>query len=354
MAKSEHVELLLNDRKTWNELVINGALVPDLRGVHLPGADLQHRSLRDADLTGANLEKANLRNAACNRTKMNSVNLRGADLTGVGLASADLTDAILTEAWVRGTDFKGCNLTRAAFVGATLLSTVLRDSKLDEANFEGAEAGGVVFADLDLSVVRNLTAMRHGSRSTVGLDTIIRSQGKIPDAFLRGCGVPDEIILYARSLALSASPIQLYSCFISHSNRDHEYCERLHNDLQSAGVRCWFDRKDLKIGDRFRDEIEKAIRIHDKLLLVLSEHSVNSEWVQTEVESALEREQRERVQVLFPVRLDGAVMETPQAWAADVRRKRHIGDFSHWKEHDQYKKAFERLLRDLRAMPAVG
>jgi hypothetical protein len=35
-------------------------------------------------------------------------------------------------------------------------------------------------------------------------------------------------------------------------------------------------------------------------------------------------------------------------WAADIRRTRHIGDFTRWKEHDAYTKALERLLRDLR------
>ena len=42
-------------------------------------------------------------------------------------------------------------------------------------------------------------------------------------------------------------------------------------------------------------------------------------------------------------------METNQAWAAEIRRARHIGDFSRWKEHDAYQQAFERLLRDLQA-----
>jgi hypothetical protein len=42
-------------------------------------------------------------------------------------------------------------------------------------------------------------------------------------------------------------------------------------------------------------------------------------------------------------------METDQAWAADILRTRHIGDFSRWKDHDAYQQAFERLLRDLKA-----
>jgi hypothetical protein len=44
-----------------------------------------------------------------------------------------------------------------------------------------------------------------------------------------------------------------------------------------------------------------------------------------------------------------AVKSTGQAWIADIRRTRPIGDFSRWKEHDAYQQAFERLLRDLKA-----
>jgi hypothetical protein len=51
------------------------------------------------------------------------------------------------------------------------------------------------------------------------------------------------------------------------------------------------------------------------------------------------------------------VMESHKAWAALIRRTRHIGDFTHWKDHDSYQKAFERLLRDLKdedRQPAEG
>jgi hypothetical protein len=47
-------------------------------------------------------------------------------------------------------------------------------------------------------------------------------------------------------------------------------------------------------------------------------------------------------------------MDTTKAWAADLRRTRHIGDFTEWKDHDSYQKAFERLLRDLKAEAGAG
>jgi|SRR5215468_878669 len=77
-------------------------------------------------------------------------------------------------------------------------------------------------------------------------------------------------------------------------------------------------------------------------------HSVKSRWVEDEVESALERERRDDRLVLFPIRLDDAVMRTDAARASSIRRTRHIGDFTLWKDHDAYQKAFDRLLRDLR------
>jgi hypothetical protein len=40
---------------------------------------------------------------------------------------------------------------------------------------------------------------------------------------------------------------------------------------------------------------------------------------------------------------------TRRRCAADIwRGRRHIGDFSGWKDHDVYQTAFHRLLRDLR------
>ncbi|MGA2435857.1 MAG: TIR domain-containing protein, partial [Bryobacteraceae bacterium] len=90
-------------------------------------------------------------------------------------------------------------------------------------------------------------------------------------------------------------------------------------------------------------------RLHDKLLLILSAHSVLSSWVREEVESSLERERREKRLMLFPVRLDDAVMDATEAWAASVRRQRHIGDFRQWKSHDVYQNGLQRLLRDLKA-----
>ena len=170
--------------------------------------------------------------------------------------------------------------------------------------------------------------------------------------FLRGVGLSDELIAFYR--ATFGKAIEFYSCFISYSSKDDEFAKRLHADLQDNGVRCWFAPEDMKIGERIRHGIDEAIRVHDKLLLILSQHSVQSPWVATEVETAFERERRQNRPVLFPIRLDDAVMRTRKAWAAEIRRTRNIGDFTRWKEHDAYQQALERLLRDLKSGAKEG
>ena len=100
---------------------------------------------------------------------------------------------------------------------------------------------------------------------------------------------------------------------------------------------------------------DESIRVFDKVMVVLSRESIQSPWVEDEVEAALERERKDKDKrvVLFPIRLDDEVMDTKQAWAASLHRRRHVGDFRQWKDHDAFKNGFDRLLRDLKAEKAV-
>jgi hypothetical protein len=139
-----------------------------------------------------------------------------------------------------------------------------------------------------------------------------------------------------------------HSCFISYAHQDEALAQRLHTDLQSSGVHCWFAPHDMRIGARIRPTIDEAIQKQDKLLLLLSTDSIDSAWVEAEVEAAFEQERQTQREMLFPVRLDDSVMQSSQAWAANLRRARHIGDFTNWMEPQSYQRAIERLLRDLK------
>jgi TIR domain len=145
--------------------------------------------------------------------------------------------------------------------------------------------------------------------------------------------------------------IQYYSCFISYSSKDDEFAKRLHADLQNTGVRCWFAPHDLPIGAKTWDAIAAAIRVRDKVLLILSKSAIASDWVENEVSKAFAEERRRKQVVLFPVRIDQTVMNTDEPWARMLRDQRNIGDFRRWKDHDAYQQAFDRVLRDLKTTP---
>jgi hypothetical protein len=144
-------------------------------------------------------------------------------------------------------------------------------------------------------------------------------------------------------------PIDYYSVFISYSNKDAALAERLYADLQAQGVRCWYAPHGMQIGEPILSGIDWGIRLHDKLLLIVSESSVESGWVEQEVYLALARERIERRRVLFPIRIDDTVLESRQGWPAVVQDTINIGDFRQWKDHFAYQVAFARLLRDLKA-----
>ena len=263
-----------------------------------------------------------------------------ADLGGANLGGADLSVADLG-----GANLSGASLVDANLSGASLVDASLRSADLSGADLAGSRLYETIFADVNLTNVKGLDSCYYVGPSTIDYRTLEKS-GKLPLSFLRGCGLPDTFIDYLPSLL--NQPIQHYSCFISYSSKDEELAKQLHANLQDEGVRCWFAPEDMKIGDKIWDTIDKAIRLRDKLLLILSKHAIDSDWVEDEVTKAYAEERRRKQTVLFPIRLDEAVMVTEEPWAVKLRDGRNIGNFSNWKNHDDYQKGLERLLRDLR------
>ena len=385
-------------KKKPGQIVIQ-QLIPlrvDLSGIDLSGVNLQKADLKGVIFNGANLDGADLQYAIFNRAQFIEASLRETNLfrvRGYGgsveiggffnhadFSRADLSGAVLKDADLRSCRLTGANLDKinagslnlrgasldgAHMVEARLVNANLAQARLREVNLSGATLAYTIFGNTDLSEAKGLDTCEHLTASILDSQTLLRS-GPLPEPFLRGCGLSDLEIEFAklyrkdlsasqvtdigyRIIELRSDPaIQFHSCFISYSSKDDAFSRKLHNDLQDAGVRCWFAPEKMKIGDPFRDVIDDAVRLYDKLLLILSKHSIKSEWVKDEVEAALEKEQKRKQAVLFPIRIDVAIQRTRQAWASKLRRQRHIGDFRQWTDPEKYDVAFQRLLRDLR------
>jgi hypothetical protein len=314
MANPEHLEILNQGVEAWNKW-------------RLDHQEVLHPDLKDADLSSVDLENANL-----SGVQFNHVNLSDADLTGANLGNASLFFT---------------NLSGAILIGADLTS---------------AELAFTTFVDNDLSEVKGLETVKHRAPSGIGVDTLYKSGGKIPEVFLRGCGIPEDFITFMPSHFGVQQAIQFYSCFISYSTRDEEFARRLYSRMRDEKLRVWFAPEDVKGGQKLYEQIERAIQLHDRLLIVLSERSLQSKWVMTEIRRARKVELKENRRKLFPIRL--VDYETLQAWecfdadtgedlATEVRQY-FIPDFSNWKDHDAFEREFQKLLRALRDEEARG
>ena len=363
MANDEHLAKLLEGIPAWNRWRKEQPKIrPGLTGAELSGTNLQEANLEDADLSnaqlaganliwarleGADLQEANLKDADLSNAQLAGANLTWARLEGADLEFADLSEARLVEASLLAAELRAADLTGADLRGAVLGAARIEDTTLRGAQFDAAEFGDTILANLDLRAVRGLETAVHSGPSMVGVDTLYRSEGQIPEIFLRGAGVPENLIAHLRSLTARAA-IEYFSCFLSHSSRDKLFVDRLYADLQARGVRVWYFPEDARTGRAVWGEIDRPIRTFDKVLLVCSEASLQSGPVLREVERALQREEAERREVLFPLRLDDYVLD---GWShprlADVRSK-VIGDFRAWAtDPDGYHKAFTKLMADL-------
>lgn len=275
--------------------------------------------------------------------------LRKACLEGLPLVGVDLRGVIMDQASLRGANLNGANLVRARLRGADLTNTNLMRANLRAAELQGAIFAGALLYEtalinVNLSETKGLEECIHRGPSIIDHRTF-RKTTVIPIAFLQGVGLPDTFIDYIPSMV--RLPIQYYSCFISYSTRDQQFADLLYKDLQSRGIRCWFAPHDLPIGGKIVDDIDSAIRARDKVIIILSKKSIESDWVEDEVKTAYEEERKRKRVVLFPVRLDDEVMRTNEAWAAKLRVDRNIGDFRKWMNRESYNVSLERAIRDL-------
>lgn len=329
MAIEKHVQIVKQGAEAINEFKREN-----------PGVQL--------DLSGANLRRAQLEHADLREVKFCGINMEWADLRWADLMNADFTGANLERA-----DFHKADMQNANFKDAILLNTNLEDANLIGANLSGAQFGHTRMYNTDFGDAEGLTTAKHDGPSILDMETISKS-GYLPSVFLKGCGLSDPAVKAA--LAFDEKELEeslgsegdYYSCFISYSSRDSDFASQLYDDLQKYSVRCWIAERDMRTGDQIRDRIHKVIRKNEKLLLILSKNSVESSWVGNEVEKAFNEENDRGEPIIFPVRIDDAVMSTVKAWAETIRIARHIGDFSGWKDKAAYDKAFNKLLDDLK------
>ena len=372
----------------------------DLSGTNLNRANLietnfNRANLNRADLSEANLSKSHLSEANCSGADLSGAKLSGAILNRADLSGAKLSDAIFNRAYLIKANLSGANLSRADFSEADLSGTNLNRANLSETNLNRANLnranlseanlsgtyflrthlsiadfsytiiGATFFTDVDLSETLGLEKVKHAHPSTVSTYVLQHSNGKIPEVFLRGCGLSDWEIesakLYIPNLSneeinkvvykiydlRATQSIQISPLFISYSSADTTFVDRLEKGLNKKGVRFWRDIHDMTAG-RLETQIDRAIRQNPTMLLILSNNSMNSDWVQHEVRKARELEKELGRDTLCPIALDDGWKSSrwPQRVMEQVMEY-NILDFSKWEDESTFNAKFAKLLSGL-------
>ncbi len=335
MANAQHVTKLAEGFISWNQWrQENPRIRPDLSGTVLsdPLPEWAFWKPVVMNLDGINFSRVNLRRCVLRGASLVGADLRRADLKGADLRKANLTNADLTNASVNH-----ANLTLA-----TLHDTVLTNVLFWE----------TVLARVSLNGAKGLESCRHGGPSIVDHRTLRRSPD-VPDSFWRGCGLPDELIDSFRAMAARDSTLP--SFFISYSTADSNFASKLYKDLQARGIDCWMAEHNLKGGVGLEEQIESAIGECDRTIIILSESSIESRWVLTEVQRARKREIDEQSNILFPIRtVPYAKLQSWKCFDTDMGediakavRRYFIPDFSEWRDDSKYAATLEEFVGGL-------
>lgn len=374
-----------------NECYMSHSRIPmvNLRGADLRNGDFMGAMVRRADLSNtfmnsAHFYRADLREANMSRSIASGANLRGADLRNANLAGINLDGATLSEANLSGADltnanldrtnldranFSGADLTGASFNGANLSRTNLSEATLNEAdfyeavlndvitgdaNFHNCIIGYTVFQNCAMDAALGLDSVRHDAPSTIGLDTLLRSRGALPESFILGSGIPVAVVGIQDSV--SDAPVTTLEVHISCANGDIEFARQLEDNLRDQGVRTWVFAEGFRgnpLVDRRassgEEEIERWVRHYDRLIVVCTAAGLDSETVRNDITAAQESENTNDRWTMFLVDADGTMASGRSRAARLLKEDHRVFDLAGQSAgSEEYQAALAELIENLR------
>ena len=358
--------------------MLNAVKLPraDLANDDLTGADLTGSDLREANLSGANLQgahlwrsnlartnfkEANLAGSTLNRTdlsnsvlalanlsganmsysNMSNADLEKANLSGVDLSHSDLSWTNLSGANLRGARLVGASLDMADLTGADLQGATIINTRLNSTSLMSAVCGITTFSNCDLTRAIGLETVKHVGPSMISLDTISRSQGQVPPAFLEGAGVPQPLV--AAQDAVRAAGMTYTRVLLLGSENDGELAAKVRASLAEAQAPAWFiaadDETSLQSG---AINLDYAV-YYDRLVLLCTAGTLENPITSRYFASLVNGQGSAKTDSLIAVATDDVFYQREDRLCSGLRDGAVV-DFRGWEDPARYNEAFSALV----------
>ncbi|MER7766945.1 toll/interleukin-1 receptor domain-containing protein [Kitasatospora sp. NPDC096140] len=304
----------------------------EFTGRTFTGLRLGQENLSDAVFVDCEFDDCILALGAFDRCEFRGCRLRRINAIQASFIEARFLHCDLEEAAFRTADFFKATFRGGSFGGnyreAFFVQAVFDEVTFLGARFDDAHFGFNVFSDaklvattLDPVVVDGLCRIDERTISTSfilnsrALDVareqlhddraareLTRDLAGLERFFVRAGADPDTVRAYRATARGGREPARP-SVFISYSAADESFATELRDQLEANGVDTWFAPHDIRGGRTILEQVTEEIQRRGRMILVLSEASMASNWVATEIGRAVRAERESGTRKLFPIRI---------------------------------------------------
>ena len=122
--------------------------------------------------------------------------------------------------------------------------------------------------------------------------------------------------------------MKVHRIFISHSSVDREFANLVAARLREADMEPWVDNENILVGDDILDSLGSGLRTMDLFVLIVSEASLSSSWVERELKFAVWEEVRRKQALVLPFIIDESMIDDLPWYIRNAHNRRISRDAS--------------------------
>ncbi|HNT74877.1 MAG TPA: AAA-like domain-containing protein [Anaerolineae bacterium] len=103
-------------------------------------------------------------------------------------------------------------------------------------------------------------------------------------------------------IKVGRQPARVFICYRRYTEPDQPLAYNLYEQLETKGCEVFLDLT-MRVGEEWLESIDRHIKESDLFILLLSEHSINSEMVRAEVQRAYEHRKSKGIPSILPIRI---------------------------------------------------